>query len=267
MLTDIRMRGTIITQPFSLLAVGAAGAGVADSKALHEMLADPVSYNPGTPPRTVSKLLNAAERRRVSDLTRMVLAAAEEACPMPHADMQAVFVTNSGDGITTHAICDALAAPIPDVSPTRFTNSVHNAAAAYWSIGLHRPSATTSLGAGPNGLSAGLIEAVLTMQENGAPVLLVAYDAPHPFPLSEKVPVRQPLALAFYLTPARSGTCWQLGLNAEPGENLPPELAAHFDGHSCAPGMIWLSAAGAQPRRIALPYLDGLSVVLEPLDG
>lgn len=257
----------MIKQPFSLLAIGAAGAGIANAGVLYDILANPPAYAPGPAPRTGSNLLNPAERRRVSDLTRLVLAAAEEACPVPPADMQAVFVTNSGDGITTHAICDALAAPVPDVSPTRFTNSVHNAAAAYWSIGLHRTSATTSLGAGPNGLSAGLVEAVLTMQENSTPVLLMAYDAPHPFPMSEKVLVRQSLALAFYLAPARSGPCWQLGLNAEPGENLPPSLAAHFDGHSCAPGMIWLSATGTQPQRVALPYLDGLSVVLEPLHG
>ena len=260
------MRRTIITQSFSLLAIGAAGAGIADSQALDEILADPTPYNPGTPPRMVSKLLNAAERRRVSDLTRLVLAATEEACPAPPTDMQAVFVTNSGDGVTTHAICEALAAPVPDVSPTRFTNSVHNAAAAYWSIGLHRPAATTSLGAGPHGLSAGLVEAVLTMKENATPILLVAYDAPYPFPLAERVLVRQPLAIAFYLEPGYSGPRWQLGLSAEPGESLPQALAMHFNGHSCAPGMIWLSARKT-PRRVVLPYLDGLSVVLEPLNA
>jgi hypothetical protein len=257
----------MIRQPFSLLAIGAAGAGIANAGALRDILANPPLYIPGPVPRTSSNLLNPAERRRVSDLTRLVLAAAEEACPVPPADMQAVFVTNSGDGVTTHAICDALATPVPDVSPTRFTNSVHNAAAAYWSIGLHRPSATTSLGAGPNGMSAGLLEAVLTMQENSTSVLLVAYDAPYPFPLSEKVPVKQALALAFYLAPAGTGPCWQLELTPEPGEKLPPSLAAHFDDHSCVPGMIWLAASGTQPRRVALPYRDGLSVVLEPLHG
>lgn len=266
MFSDIRMSGTIITQPFSLLAIGAAGAGITDRHVLHEILTNPVLYSPTALPRIVSKLLNAAEQRRVSDLTRLVLAAAEEACPIPPADMQAVFVTNGGDGVTTHAICDALAAPVPDVSPTRFTNSVHNAAAAYWSIGLRRPAATTSLGAGPHGLSAGLVEAVLTMKENATPVLLVAYDAPYPFPLAERVLVRQPLAIAFYLAPGCSGSCWQLGLSTEPGESLPPTLAAHFDGHSCAPGMIWLSTRKT-PRRVALPYLDGLSVVLEPLNA
>lgn len=266
MLSDIRMPCTIVTQPFSLLAVGAAGAGIADGQALCEMLFDPALYSPATLPRAVSKLLNAAERRRASDLTCLVLAAAEEACPTPPTDMQAVFVTNSGDGATTHAICAALAATIPDVSPTRFTNSVHNAAAAYWSIGLHRPAATTSLGAGPHGLSAGLVEAVLTMKENDTPVLLVTYDAPHPFPLAEKVLVRQSLAIAFYLAPGCSGPCWQLGLSDEPGERLPPALSTHFDGHSCAPGMIWLSARET-PRRVVLPYLDGLSVVLEPLNA
>jgi hypothetical protein len=259
------MPRTIIAQPFSLLATGAVGTGIADSRVLHEILVNPAAYDPTTKPRTVSSLLSAAEQRRVSDLTRLVLAAAEEACPVPPADLQAIFVTNGGDGVTTHAICDALAAPTPDVSPTRFTNSVHNAAAAYWSIGLHRLAATTSLGAGPRGLSAGLIEAVLTMKENESPVLLVAYDAPYPFPLAERVLIRQSLALAFYLAPASSGPRWQLDLSNESGETLPQALAAHFDGHSCAPGMTWLSVR-ENPRRVVLPYLDGLSVALEPLN-
>lgn len=257
----------MIRQPFNLLAVGAAGSGITDAGALHDILFHSPAYVSGPMPRTGGSLLNPAERRRISDLTCLVLTAAEEACPVPPADLQAVFVSNSGDGTITHAICDSLATPMPDVSPSRFTNSVHNAAAAYWSLGLNKLSATTSLGAGPNGLSAGLIEAVLIMQESNLPVLLVAYDAPHPFPLSEKVPIKQSLAMAFYLSPAHSGPCWQLGLNVEPGESLPPTLAAHFDGHSCAPGLIWLSATGARLRRVALPCMDGLSVILEPLHG
>ncbi len=260
------MAGPVIATPFGLLGIGAAGAGIANGGALRGILADPPAYAPSSVPRTTSNLLQPAERRRVSDLTRLVLAAVEEACPSPPADMQAVFVTNSGDGATTHAICDALAAPVPDVSPTRFTNSVHNAAAAYWSIGLHRTAATTSLGAGPQGLAAGLIESLLTMRETGASVLLVAYDAPYPYPMSERVLVRQPLALAFHLSPACPGTSWRLGLSGETGEALHSSLAAHFDGHSCAPGMIWLSALGMS-RRVVLPYLDGLSVVLEPCDA
>ena len=37
-------------------------------------------------------------------------------------------------GDTIHAVCTALTEPDYPVSPTRFSNSVHNAPAGYWSI-------------------------------------------------------------------------------------------------------------------------------------
>ena len=45
-----------------------------------------------------------------------------------------VFTSASGDPETCHALCEALASPERLVSPTRFTNSVHNAPAGYWHI-------------------------------------------------------------------------------------------------------------------------------------
>lgn len=264
MLTDIRMSGTIVDQRFNLAAVGAVGAGIENRHVLQEILANPGCYTPATTRPVTANLLTAAEQRRISHLTRLVLAAAEQACPNPPEDIRAVFVSNGGDGVTTHAICETLAGSPPEMSPTRFTNSVHNAGAAYWSMATHRQAATTSLSAGKWGMSAGLIEALLLMKQSATPVLLVAYDAPYPFPLSELTPVLQPLAIALYLTPDGPGQSWQLALRDEKAETLPPILASHFGDHSCEPGMIWLSAL-EPPRRVVLPYLDGLSVVLETM--
>jgi hypothetical protein len=253
----------VIEQSFHLTAIGVAGSGIADWAALQNLLEHPESGMPVSGSAPVTTMLSASERRRVSDMTRMVLAAVEQACPSPAEDMQAVFVSQTGDGVTTHAICDALAAAEPSVSPTRFTNSVHNAAAAYWSIALRRTAATTSLCAGPNGLSAGLLESILTMHATGAPVLLIAYDAPYPFPLSERVPVLHALALALFLTPGSGRGSWRLALNPGEAPYQTPAFAGHFGAHACVPGLIWLSAKDTQ-RRVVLPYLDGISLVLEP---
>lgn len=252
---------------FQLSAIGAAGAGIAGWADLNQALKEPVRYAPGAA-ETATSFLSAAEKRRASALTRLVLAAAEQACPTPPPNLRAVFVSNTGDGPTTHAICAALAAPEPAVSPTRFTNSVHNAAAAYWSIALHNTAATTSLSGGENGFSAGLIEASQLLRQGDAPVLLVVYDAPFPFPLADQVGIRQPLALALLLTPARRGPGWRLVLSDEDAESLPAALLVHFDRHACAPGLVWLVAqAHNARRRTVLPYLEHLAVVLEPADA
>ncbi len=247
--------------------IGAAGAGIAGWADLNHALYEALRYVPVTTESTTS-LLSASEKRRASALTRLVLAAAEQACPAPPPGLRAVFVSNTGDGATTHAICEELAAAQPSVSPMRFTNSVHNAAAAYWSIALHSTATTTSMSGGENGFSAGLIEASLVMHQHNAPVLLLAYDAPFPFPMQDRVPARQPLALALVLSPDGQGTGWQLTLRDEPAESLSTAWAPHFHRHVCAPGLIWLAAqAEHTPRRTVLPYLDHLAVVLEPLDA
>ena len=49
--------------------------------------------------------------------------------------MRSVFGSVNGDGAVVDAILEALAGPTASVSPTQFHNSVHNAAAGYWSIG------------------------------------------------------------------------------------------------------------------------------------
>ena len=247
--------------------IGAAGAGITGWADLNQASHEARHYVPVATKPTTS-LLSASEKRRFSALTRLVLAAAEQACPVPPPDLRAVFVSNTGDGVTTHGICEELAAAQPTVSPVRFTNSVHNAAAAYWGIALHCTASTTSMSGGENGFSAGLIEASLVMHQHNAPVLLLAYDAPFPFPMQDRVPARHPLALALVLSPDGQGPGWQLTLRDEPAESLPSAWAPHFHRHVCAPGLIWLAAqAEYTPRRTVLPYLEHLAVVLDPLDA
>jgi hypothetical protein len=80
-------------------------------------------------------------------------------------------------------MCEALARPDRLVSPTRFTNSVHNVAAGYWHIATQamrrRPAWAPSTPASPPGL----LEAAAQCVHAQAPVLLVACDVPYPEPL------------------------------------------------------------------------------------
>src|SRR5688572_21861664 len=82
-------------------------------------------------------LLQAAERRRSSAIVKLTLATGLEALAaagLDAASLPSVFSASGGDGENCHAICEMLASDDRRISPTRFHNSVHNAAAGYWSI-------------------------------------------------------------------------------------------------------------------------------------
>jgi len=81
--------------------------------------------------------LPAAERRRSSNIVKLTLATGLEAvaaAKLNPADLPSVFSASGGDGDNCHEICRMLASDDRQISPTRFHNSVHNAAAGYWSI-------------------------------------------------------------------------------------------------------------------------------------
>jgi hypothetical protein len=70
------------------------------------------------------------------------------------------------------------------ISPTRFHNSVHNAAAGYWCIGTGCTQPYTALSAHTDTFGEGLLEALVQAQSTGRPTLLVAYDIEARGPLS-----------------------------------------------------------------------------------
>jgi len=98
---------------------------------------------------------------------------------------------------------ESLAQEVPDVSPTRFANSVHNAAAGYWSIATGAMAESNVLCAFDASFNAGLLEALSQVMVDGAPVLLVAYDSEYPQPLHAKRPLPDAFGVAMVLTPQR----------------------------------------------------------------
>ena len=78
--------------------------------------------------------------------------------------------TETGD--ITHQICEALARPEREVSPTSFHNSVHNAPAGYWSIATGSRLASTSICAYDVSFAAGLLEAAAYATVEHQPVML-----------------------------------------------------------------------------------------------
>ncbi len=158
-----------------------------------------------------STLLPANERRRTSGLINLALRAGQDAVSQSGIDpseVSAVFASSEGDGEIIDKLCTALTLPHRPVSPTLFHNSVHNAPAGYWSIATAGRLPSVSLSAYDDTFSAGLLTAATLALAEQAAVLLVAYDAPLPFPLSEKRRLSNPFAAALLLGSGSMAPLW-----------------------------------------------------------
>jgi hypothetical protein len=115
--------------------------------------------------------------------------------------MRTVFASSGGDSEVLNNICTALTQPDRPVSPTQFHHSVHNTPAGYWAIATGCKQPSLSLSAYDGSFAAGLLEAAALALTEAARVLLVAYDLPLPFPLSERRAIVAPFAVALLLNP------------------------------------------------------------------
>ena len=217
--------------------------------------------------------LPAAERRRTGDLVHLTLAAGLEATARAGVDpasLASVFSSSGGDGRNCHEICATLACADRQVSPTRFHNSVHNAAAGYWGIATGATAAASALCAHDASFGAGLLEALCQVAVEGTAVLLIAYDASYPEPLHRVRPIPDALAVALVLAPAASALTLarlEVLLSAEPADRLADAALESLRRAVPAARSLPLLERLARPSpagRTVIDYLDGvqLAVVL-----
>ena len=216
---------------------------------------------PATPAsRPQPMLLPANERRRAPDTVAIALEAAAQACrhaAREPAALPCVFTSTYGDLPITHYMCETLATDPSLLSPTRFHNSVHNAAAGYWTIAAGCSAPYTALSAGPSSFAAGLLEALTQAACGQAPVLLVAYDVEARGPLATVMHSDGMLAVALVLAPSAGAHAsatlhWQLDPHADPRDAQPAARnAALVAGNAMAGCMPLLEAlAGARTDRL-----------------
>jgi hypothetical protein len=186
--------------------VGLLGPGLPDWPAAVRVLRAQAPFVRSASVLPVPTQLSGAERRRVSPLVKLTLAAGLEACgaaSVAAATLPAVFTSSGGDGANCHEICSVLAGD-RQISPTRFHNSVHNAASGYWGIATHATAASNALCAFDASFGAGLLEALCQAAMEQCRVLLIAYDAAYPEPLRSTRPIPDAFAVALVLAPQRS---------------------------------------------------------------
>lgn len=170
-----------------ILGAGAWGAGfesVADLATGRSVLSPDPEHGRKIPRPA---LLPGRELRRAPDFIRLAIEVADQAVRRSGqdvADVRAVFTSGIGDSDITDYMCRTLAGPDRLLSPTRFHNSVHNAAAGCWSIATGSMQATSFVTAGPSSVALGLLEALVQVVADDSPVLFVSSDVPVPGPLA-----------------------------------------------------------------------------------
>jgi hypothetical protein len=254
-----------LTLTVGICGVGLLGPGLPDWAASQALLRDPPSWLPMPTLVAAPARLPPTERRRAGNLIRASVLVADQACVMAGIDpatLTTVFTSSTGDPGNCHALCESLATPERLVSPTRFTNSVHNAVAGYWHIAVRSQAPSTSLAAYDASVDAGLLEATVQCLTQQQPVLLVACDLPYPEPLHALRPIADVFALALLLSP--DATAAPLQLSLELGPDLP---ATSCDDARLERLRLSIPAARALPLLQAVARRDSRPLVLHGLSG
>ena len=191
--------------------------------------------------RPSPQLLAPNERRRAPETVAVALDVALAACTAAGrepAALPSVFASTHGDLAITDYMCATLATDPRSISPTRFHNSVHNAAAGYWTIGAGAMQPTTAISAGGATFAQGLLEALTQLAGDAEAVLLVAYDSQSTGPLAQILPSRGLLGAALVLSRYEREGAPMLTAELASGEAdaaAAGPLSRHVAGNAMAP--------------------------------
>jgi hypothetical protein len=268
---------TTSSAPVWVEAVGIAAPGLPSWAAARDVLCGATPYVPTELPPHAPQLLPPNERRRASPTVRIAFQAAEDAVhgtSISPADLATVFASSDADLNIIHRISTALSQTPRLVSPTDFHNSVHNAAAGYWSIAVGARAPSSTISAYDFSFAAGLEESCNLVRIDGVDTLLVAFDLPPPQPLFEKRPIGCVAAVALILTHARTSRSLA-SITCRPANEQPTacsssaleELRRSNPATAALP--VLESLAHRRSGRIVLPRSErsGLEVTLDVLDA
>jgi hypothetical protein len=246
--------------------VGLLGPGLDGWAASRAILSGEADYIAAPTSLRASDMLPAAERRRSGVPIKLALAVGQEAFLQSGRDFKTaatVFTSSGGDNDNVHAINSILATAPHEISPTRFHNSVHNAAAGYWCIATESHEPSTSICAYDASFAAGLLEAATQVTVDKSLVALIAYDHPYPEPLRTLRPITAAFGMALILSPQKSEKSMAtIEIEFKSGKKADSTLkVAALDalrhGIPAARGLLLLAAlASKEVTQLTLAYFD-----------
>lgn len=262
--------------PVYLESVGVLAPGLTGWAQTRAVLAGETAYAAAPLAPLKPAKLAPDVRRRTTDHIRLAIEVASEATAALGDTARAlpsVFATSDSDGVITHDICLEVAKPEPQVSPTRFHNSVTNAPAGYWCMAIGSQAPSTSICGYDATFAVGLLESVAQLLTDAPNILFVAHDAPMPEPLHSVRTFHAIFGVALVLTrerTPRSLAQLSVALVAPKGETMlsDNELEALRRGNPAARALPLLAAVAARrTMEVRLPYLNGqgMTITVEPL--
>ena len=251
--------------------IGLLGPGFKDWSSGRDILAGLKNYQSLKTVIPAPELLPAAERRRASDIVKLTLATSLEAIAtagLQSENLPSVFSFSNGDGVNCHTICEMLASEDRQISPTRFHNSVHNAAAGYWSIATETMATSSVLCAFDASFGAGLLDALTQVVVDKTRCVLMSSDTPYPEPMFHNRPIPDNCGIALILAPEMSAKAIaQIKVSMTNGtadKFQDAALEALRLAIPAARGLPLLQAiAQHKNRRVVLDYLDNMRLAIE----
>ena len=251
--------------------IGLLGPGLTDWPTSQAILSGQQSYQPEKTILPAPALLPSAERRRSGAIVKLTLATGLEALAMAGIDaatLPSVFASSGGDGDNCHVICEMLASDDRQISPTRFHNSVHNAAAGYWGIATGAMTPSSVLSAYDASFGAGLLEAMTQVVIDNTRTILIACDTNYPEPLFSARPITDAFGISLVLSPQQSAQSVAkinvelTDANAYQIDNA--ELERLRTTIPAARGLPLLQAIAMQQyRQVILDYLDSTRLAVD----
>ncbi len=253
----------------SIAGIGFWTRGLPSWDAARAFVADG-SLPDDAPPRPAPQLLAPNERRRAPETVSVALEVALAACTAGGRDpatLSSVFASSHGDLGITDYMCETLANDPRTISPTRFHNSVHNAAAGYWTIGAMAMAPATAISALDATFGQGLLEALAQLATGTDAVLLVGYDGTASGPLGRVSRSEGLLGGALLLVrdvvPGSPRLHAQLR-EAQPGDSEAPGPLTRFSaGNAMLPMLPLFEALALGRRQVAIKAGTGMNLAME----
>ena len=260
----------MVTEPIFVNGLSVVAPGLVARDRVFSVLRGEVPWQAEPLPKFVPAMLPPNERRRTTPTINLALQTIE---PLFRGDedleqISTVFASSDGDLGTDDKICKALSEAEIMLSPTLFSNSVHNAPAGYWAIATALRTNSVSLSAGDETFAAALVDCISQVLSEQQNVLLVAYDVVAPEPLNAARRFEYSLGLAIRLSLTKEpGSLGSISISIRNKENevtpcLNKSLEPLRTGNPAGAGLPLMEALARKPEllTISIPYSQGKQV-------
>ncbi|MGY3266581.1 beta-ketoacyl synthase chain length factor [Lysobacter sp. HA35] len=258
-----------MTLAATIEGIGFWAPGVPDWNAALALVRDGTLAD-NAPSRPSPQLLPPNERRRAPDSVAVALDVALAACAAAGRDpttLPSVFASMHGDLAITDYMCAALVEQPESVSPIRFHNSVHNAAAGYWTIGAGAMAPATSISSYDATFAQALIESCVQLATGAEAVLLAAFDAASAGPLAKVQRSEGLLGGALVLSRGDGGPRLNLSLRDGTADEPDGALAGRAPHNAMRPMLPLFEALAAARSHCTLRAGPGRVLDVEILHG